>query len=111
MRAFRTDQWREFSKKITEYLETQWIEHIKNPPYTPQYNGKVERYHRTMKEKCCAYCKFHASIEELNYDLRLWTDYYNYTKKHYWLWMNWLSPQKKLLFFKNVNPLIVPLIH
>ncbi len=41
VRAFRTDQWREFSKKMTDYLESLWIEHNKNPAYTPQHNWKV----------------------------------------------------------------------
>ncbi len=107
VRAFRTDQWREFSKLMTDYLEKLDIEHNKNPPYTPQHNWKVERYHRTMKEKCCAYWQFDCSIEQLNYDLKLWTDYYNYTKRHYWLWMNWLSPEKRLIKFKKENPLLV----
>lgn len=75
--------WREFSKKMTDYLEKLWIDHNKNPAYTPQYNGKVERYHRTMKEKCCAYWKFKASLEELDYDLKLWIDFYNSKKRHY----------------------------
>jgi len=107
VRAFRTDQWREFSRKMTKYLEELWIEHNKNPAYTPQHNWKVERYHRTMKEKCCAYWKFKAPIEELNYDLKLWTDFYNSKKRHYWLWMNWLSPEKKLKNFQKENPLLV----
>lgn len=110
VRGVRTDQWREFSRKVTEYLKKQWIDHNKNPAYTPQHNGKVERYHRTMKENCCVYWKFKASIEELNYDLKLWTDYYNSKKKHYWLWMNWKTPEEKLKYFKNNNLLIMPLI-
>lgn len=110
VRAFRTDQWREFSRKVTNYLESLNIEHNKNPAYTPQHNGKVERYHRTMKEKCCIYWKFKTPIEELNYNLRLWTDYYNWTKRHYWLWMNWLSPEKRLKKFKQENPLLVTFV-
>lgn len=109
IRAFRTDQWREFSKKVTNYLENLWIEHNKNPAYTPQHNWKVERYHRTMKENCCAYWKFDLSIEELNYDLKLWTYFYNSRKRHYWLWMNWLSPEKRLKKFKQENPMLIPI--
>ena len=107
VRAFRTDQWREFSRKVTEYLNNLWIDHNKNPAYTPQHNWKVERYHRTMKENCCAYWKFKAPIEELNYNLKLWTDYYNSKKRHYGLWMNWLSPERKLKIFQKENPLLV----
>ena len=109
IKAFRTDQWREFSKKVTDYLESMWIDHNKNPAYTPQHNWKVERYHRTMKENCCIYWKFKSPIEELNYDLTLWTNHYNSRKRHYWLWMNWLSPEKRLKKFKQENPLLVVL--
>lgn len=106
--AFRTDQWREFSRRVSQYLTKQWIEHNKNPPYTPQHNWKVERYHRTLKENCCIYWNFNASLEELNYNLTLWTDYYNSRKKHYWLWMNGLTPEKVLQNFKLLNPLLMP---
>jgi len=85
IQAFRTDQGREFSALMTDYLTESKINHNKNPPYTPQHNGKVERYHRTMKEKCCMYWKFDADISELQYSLKLWTDYYNSRKKHYGL--------------------------
>lgn len=110
VRAFRTDQGREFSQLMTDYLETQDIEHNKNPPYTPQHNGKVERYHRTMKEKCCMYWKFDADKSELDYSLLLWTNHYNSRKKHYWLGMKWKTPEEKLIFFKKINPLLVPLM-
>lgn len=110
VQAFRTDQGREFSVLLTEYLTEFKIEHNKNPPYTPQHNGKVERYHRTMKEKCCLYWKFDADISELQYSLKLWTDYYNSRKKHYGLWMKWKTPEEKLKFFKHINPLLVPLL-
>lgn len=36
--SIRTDQWREFSKTITKYLEEKSIEHIKNEPYHPEHN-------------------------------------------------------------------------
>jgi len=110
VRAFRTDQGREFSKLMTNYLEKQGIEHNKNPPYTPQHNGKVERYHRTMKENCCSYWIFNAPKSELDYSLKLWTNHYNSRKKHYWLGMKWKTPEEKLLFFKKLNPLLVPLL-
>ncbi len=111
IQAIRTDQWREFSRKFTQYItENMKAEHNKNPPYTPQHNGKVERYHRTMKENCCIYWKFDASIEELQYNLTLWTVHYNSTKRHHWLWMKWKTPQQKLKIFKQQNPLSLPLM-
>lgn len=77
IRAIRTDQGREYSRRVQEFLEQNHIEHNKNPAYTPQHNGKVERYHRTMKENCTDFWKWNDDIEAYGYSLKLWTDYYN----------------------------------
>ena len=69
--AIRTDCGREFSREFTEFLKEQGIEHKKNPPYTPQHNGKIERYHGTFKNSESIYWSCEASSEELNYRLSL----------------------------------------
>jgi len=98
--TIRTDQWSEFSNSISLYLESRWINHIKNEAYHPEHNGKVERYHRTMKEESISKWREWIWIEEANYQLRQWMAYYNRKRKHTWLWMNWLTPEQKL---KNVT--------
>jgi transposase InsO family protein len=108
IRAIRTDQGREYSRKVQEFLQKNHIEHNKNPAYTPQHNGKVERYHRTMKESCCIFWKWDDDIETYRYSLKLWTDYYNWIKKHYWLWMNGATPKEKLQYFKRQFPYLMP---
>lgn len=96
--AIRTDQGSEFSTNISIWLAKQGIKHHRNPPYTPQHNGKIERYHRTFRENECYMWPFKATSEELNYRLSLWLKYYNYQKKHGGLGMNKLTPVQKLLF-------------
>lgn len=108
IRAIRTDQGWEYSKKVQEFLNQNHIEHNKNPAYTPQHNGKVERYHRTMKENCCIFWKWDDDIETYRYSLKLWTDYYNWTKKHYWLGMAGATPSEKLQYFKQHFPYLMP---
>jgi transposase InsO family protein len=108
--AIRTDCGKEFSKAFTQFLKENGIEHRKNPPYTPQHNGKIERYHRTFKENEAYYWHFNAPINELNYQLHLWLDYYNFKKRHTGLGMNKLTPVQKIAyaiiknsFDENVN--------
>ncbi|MDP2624887.1 MAG: DDE-type integrase/transposase/recombinase, partial [Candidatus Peregrinibacteria bacterium] len=48
IKAIRTDCGSEFSTSFTNHLKSLGIEHRKNVPYTPQHNGKIERYHRTF---------------------------------------------------------------
>lgn len=104
--TIRTDNWKEFWKQFTEYLESIWIKHIKNEPYTPQHNGKIERYHSTRKRLEVIRWEKDMDLEELKYRNRLWIDFYN-NRKHYGLWMEGLTPLQKLticLFYdQSVN--------
>ncbi len=107
IKAIRTDGGSEFGRKFTEYLESLGIEHRKNAPYTPQHNGKIERYHRTFKEKEAFFWSFYASVDELNYRLSLWLHHYNFQMRHGGLGMNRLTPAQKVLhasFQKSLQP-------
>ena len=99
--SIRTDQWREFSKTITRYLEKLNINHIKNEPYHPEHNGKIERYHFTENMWEVKNRPYLISIEEANYMLRNWLSYYNYCRSHTGLWMKKLSPWAKYLETKS----------
>lgn len=94
--AIRTDQ--EFSRGITEWLTSQGIEHRRNPPYTPQHNGKIERYHRTFKELAVTSWLFYTEFHELTYLLAQWLGYYNTQRKHGGLAMYRLTPIQKLAY-------------
>jgi len=37
------------SKALSRYLDTYKIKHVRGAPYHPQTQGKIERYHRSMK--------------------------------------------------------------
>jgi hypothetical protein len=61
-----------------------------------------------MKENCTDFWKYNDDIETYRYSLKLWTNYYNWTKKHYWLGMAGATPSEKLKEFKKLFPLLMP---
>lgn len=105
VKVIRTDQGKEFSRGFSEHLKKLGIEHKKNPPYTPQHNGKIERYHRTFKEQAACFWPFEGSVDELNYRLELWLQYYNFKRRHGGLGMNRLTPTQKILYASIFNSL------
>ena len=40
------------SKDFKEFIRISGMTHVKTSPYYPQSNGKLERYHRTIKSTC-----------------------------------------------------------
>lgn len=96
--TIRTDQGREFGKLFTEHLTKLWINHIKNPAYTPESNWKVERYHRTWKEDFVCWRPYTRTLDEINYHNQLWRHHYNHLRRHTWLAMNGLTPIQKLKY-------------
>lgn len=70
---------------------------IYNDPYCPQQNGKIERYHKTLKQEFYyPYISFFDSFDIINYKYRLWQGHYNGKRRHYGYGMAGLTPQQKL---------------
>lgn len=98
-----------YGKVFKKYCESIGIEVIVNDPYTPKQNGKVERFHKTLKrEFFWKYCSFHDSIELMQYKYNFWQDYYNRERKHQGYGMNRITPYQKItstlfLSLTNIN--------
>ena len=68
------------SQQFNQYLHLVGIKHITASPFHPQTNGKIERYHRTVK----------GEIKQVSYDMpsdlkeaiRAFIEYYNYRRYH-----------------------------
>lgn len=70
---------------------------IYNDPYHPEQNGKIERFHRTLKQEFYyPYVSFSDSFDTINYKYRLWQFIYNNHRKHYGYGMEGLTPHQKL---------------
>ena len=68
------------SKQFGEYLRLLGIRHILASPYHPQTNGKIERYHRTIKgELGLLPYDMPSTLQEA---IRSFIEYYNYHRYH-----------------------------
>ncbi|MFH1822217.1 MAG: integrase core domain-containing protein [Patescibacteria group bacterium] len=98
-----------YGKEFREYCESIGIEVIENEPYSPEQNGKIERFHKTLKrEFFWKYCSYHDSIETMQYKYNQWQNYYNTRRRHGGYGMNRMTPQQKIastlfLSLNNIN--------
>ncbi len=105
IQKIRTDQRKEFTANIVkDFMKMNGIEFRNNTPYCPEKNGKIERFHRTLNEKCLRY-GFDASepLEAMQYRLNLFLHNYNYQKKHHGLGMGGKTPLERLSELASVN--------
>lgn len=98
IQKIRTDNGKEFvARTVRSYLAEQTIEHRTNTPYCPEENGKIERFHRTLNEKCVVtHMRPSDSLDTLQYKLVLFLQYYNWQKRHRGLGMEGMTPMQKI---------------
>lgn len=98
IRVVRTDRGREFSQKFTQACQALGIQHIRNKGYSPENNGKIERWHRTLREDLVnVYFHPGAAMEELQYLLGQWLNLFRFKRPHTGLGMNGKTPTERLI--------------
>jgi transposase InsO family protein len=69
------------NRGLHELLTEPQIRHIVTPPYTPRWNGKVERFHQTMEREWAKGLRYRNSTAR-NHALPHWLAYYNERRPH-----------------------------
>ena len=68
------------SGELADYLEENGMSHTRGRPYHPQTQGKIERWHRTMKN--VVKLQNYYSPSELQREIGRFVDYYNHRRYH-----------------------------
>jgi len=86
-----------YGKRFKYFCKYVGIKVIYNDPYSPQQNGKIERFHKTLKrELFWRSCAYGEDKEILQYKLTQYLKHYNYNRKHSGYGMNRLTPVQKI---------------
>jgi len=68
------------SSELAKYIRQKDMEHVRGAPYHPMTQGKIERWHRTMKN--VVLLDNYYSPEELSAAIGRFVAYYNYERYH-----------------------------
>ena len=81
------------AKDFKEFIRVCGMTHVRTSPYYPQSNGKLERYHRTLKSDCIR-TKTPLSLEDARRIVKEFVDEYNTQRLHSAL--GYITPQDML---------------
>jgi len=107
-----TTHWANGNHEYEKYLETHGIRHAKIKPRTPQSNGIIERFNRTLLEEFYQIAmmkKVYSSLFELQDDLDQFITYYNFKRTNQGYKLKGKIPYQKFLDGKRKYALPEPL--
>jgi len=81
------------AKNFKEFIRLAGMTHVRTSPYYPQSNGKLERYHRTIKSECIR-PKVALSLDEARTQIADYIGYYNEERLHSAI--GYIAPKDKL---------------
>jgi transposase InsO family protein len=81
------------AKDFKEFIRLCGMTHVKTSPYYPQSNGKIERWHRTIKGDCIR-TETPLSLEDARRIVARYVEHYNTVRLHSAI--GYLTPKDKL---------------
>jgi putative transposase len=82
------------AKDFKEFIRQCSMTHVRTSPYYPQSNGKIERWHRILKEECIR-PGTPLTVDDARRLVRRFVEHYNTVRLHSAL--DYITPQDKLL--------------
>ena len=95
-----------YGRRLKKFCESVGIEIVTIDAYEPKQNGKVERFHQTIKNNYFRkYVGFYDNEESIRYGLYFWLHQYNHRRKHRGYGMNGMTPKLKIAstLFNSLN--------
>lgn len=87
------------ARDFKSFVRLTGLTHVRTSPYYPQSNGKLERWHGSLKRECIRpACP--ASVEETRRLVGRWVEHYNHVRLHSAL--GYVTPSDKLLGLEQV---------
>ena len=81
-------------KDFKEFIRISGMTHVRTSPYYPQSNGKIERWHKSLKTECIR-PKTPLSLEHARKIIAEFIEYYNHVRLHSAL--GYVTPFERLL--------------
>ena len=82
------------AKDFKEFIRISGMTHVRTSPYYPQSNGKIERWHKSLKTECIR-PKTPLSLEHARKIIAEFIEYYNHVRLHSAL--GYVTPFERLL--------------
>jgi len=81
------------AKDFKEYIRLSGMSHVRTSPFYPQSNGKLERYHKTIKAECIR-PKVALSLDDARNQITGYISFYNDERLHSAI--GYIAPKDKL---------------
>ena len=81
------------ARDFKEFIRISGMTHVRTSPFYPQSNGKIERWHKSLKRECIRPLT-PLTLEDARRLIQIYVDHYNWVRLHSAI--GYLTPQDRL---------------